>query len=131
MSLACSCHCTGRFVSDLVGNPEDRFSHVAAQYFWCPRKLLTNLEHVESDYLVSSAEMSHDCVCMYSFKSLGLIFLLAPPPPVNYCQFGVSPAKLSYIVKKKILFEPPRGKPNNVVSDQVRHKPTYTVTEKS
>ena len=28
--LACFCHCTGRFVSDLVGNPEDRFSRVAA-----------------------------------------------------------------------------------------------------
>ena len=29
--LACLCDCTGRFVSDLVGNPEDRFSHVVAQ----------------------------------------------------------------------------------------------------
>ena len=27
--------------------------------------------------------------------------------------------------------EPPCGKTNNVVSDQVRHKPTCTVTEKS
>ena len=27
--------------------------------------------------------------------------------------------------------EPPRGKTNNVVSEQVRHKPTYTSTEKS
>ena len=27
--------------------------------------------------------------------------------------------------------EPPRGKTNNVVSEQVRHKPTCTVTEKS
>ena len=29
-----------------------------------------------------------------------------------------------------IIYEPPRGKTNNVVSDQVRHKPTCTVTEK-
>ena len=29
------------------------------------------------------------------------------------------------------LNEPPRGKTNNVVSEQVRHKPTCTVTEKS
>ena len=29
--LARFCDCTGRFVSDLVVNPEDRFSHVAAQ----------------------------------------------------------------------------------------------------
>ena len=29
-----------------------------------------------------------------------------------------------------IPFEPPHGKTNNVVSEQVRHKPTCTVTEK-
>ena len=29
------------------------------------------------------------------------------------------------------LFEPPRGQTNNVVSEQVRHKPTCTSTEKS
>ena len=28
--LARFCDCTGRFMSDLVGNPEDRFSRVAA-----------------------------------------------------------------------------------------------------
>ena len=28
-------------------------------------------------------------------------------------------------------YEPPRGKTNNVVSEQVGHKPTCTVTEKS
>ena len=30
-----------------------------------------------------------------------------------------------------IVFEPSRGKTNNVVSEQVRHKPACTVTEKS
>ena len=29
------------------------------------------------------------------------------------------------------ISEPPRGKTNNVVSEQVRHKPTRTSTEKS
>ena len=29
--LAIFCGCTARFVSDLVGNPEDRFSHNEAQ----------------------------------------------------------------------------------------------------
>ena len=29
------------------------------------------------------------------------------------------------------LFEPPRGKTNNVVSEQVRHKPACTSKEKS
>ena len=27
--------------------------------------------------------------------------------------------------------EPPRGKTNNVVSEQVQHKPTFTITEES
>ena len=31
----------------------------------------------------------------------------------------------------RLLYEPPRGKTNNVVSEQVRHKPTCTSTEKS
>ena len=31
----------------------------------------------------------------------------------------------------EIIFEPPRGKTNNVVSEQVRHKPACTSTEKS
>ena len=35
------------------------------------------------------------------------------------------------LVNRAFKFEPPRGKTNNVVSDQVRHKPTCTVTEKS
>ena len=30
-SLTIFCDCTARFVSDLVGNPEDRFSHNEAQ----------------------------------------------------------------------------------------------------
>ena len=29
-----------------------------------------------------------------------------------------------------LIYEPPRGKTNNVVSEQVRHKPTCTVTKK-
>ena len=33
--LAIFCGCRARFVSDLVGNPEDRFSRVAAQLFNC------------------------------------------------------------------------------------------------
>ena len=32
--LACFCDSTGRFVSDLVGNPKDRFSHVAAHLMY-------------------------------------------------------------------------------------------------
>ena len=30
-----------------------------------------------------------------------------------------------------LIYEPSRGKTNNVASEQVRHKPTCTVTEKS
>ena len=32
--------------------------------------------------------------------------------------------------RSKTSFEPPRGKTNNVVSEQLRHKPTCTSTEK-
>ena len=31
----------------------------------------------------------------------------------------------------KVKYEPPRGKTNNVVSEQVRHKPACRSTEKS
>ena len=30
-----------------------------------------------------------------------------------------------------LVIEPPRGKTNNVVSEQVRHKPSCTATERS
>ena len=33
------------------------------------------------------------------------------------------------VSKMLIIFEPPHGKTNNVVSEQVRHKPGCTVTE--
>ena len=39
--LACYCDCIGRFVSELVGNPVDRFSRVAA-------KMITDI-HTSSD----------------------------------------------------------------------------------
>ena len=35
------------------------------------------------------------------------------------------------VVFRFITYEPPRGKTNNVVSEQVRHKPACTSTEKS
>ena len=34
-------------------------------------------------------------------------------------------------LKSYFIFEPPRGKTNNVVSEQVEHKPACTSTEKS
>ena len=67
MLLAIFCDCTGRFVSNLVGNPEDRFSRVAAHL------LLHRLSQHQT-------------------------------------------------------YEPPRGKTNNVVIEQVRHKPACTST---
>ena len=35
------------------------------------------------------------------------------------------------VFRRSKKYEPPRGKTNNVVSEQVRHKPTCTSTEKS
>ena len=45
----------------------------------------------------------------------------------------INNAQLHMMVTHIILqiFEPPRGKTNNVVSEQVGHKPTCTSTEKS
>ena len=38
---------------------------------------------------------------------------------------------VAFISRAFLTFEPPRGKTNNVVSEQVRHKPGCTSTEKS
>ena len=62
--LACFCDCTGRFVSDLVGNPEDRFSHVAAHILVktkvlirCPKTNWLSLRFVFSH---TRNKLSHD-----------------------------------------------------------------------
>ena len=44
---------------------------------------------------------------------------------------SVNNLEIMYLTASENNTEPPRGKTNNVVSDQVRHKPTCTVTEKS
>ena len=67
-------------MSDLVGNPEDRFSRVEA----------------------------------HSIKTLMIFDPLSSYLEVHLCS---------------MKYEPPRGKTNNVVSEQVRHKPACTVTE--
>ena len=43
----------------------------------------------------------------------------------------VCECKRVFVVNRVYINEPPRGKTNNVVSEQVRQKPTCTVTEKS
>ena len=54
--LACFCVCTGRFVSDLVGNPEDRFSRAAAHVVY-PE---TNKEHIVGKQEDSYCSLNHD-----------------------------------------------------------------------
>ena len=49
----------------------------------------------------------------------------------NYRTFIAIKYHLVFLNLQKHKYEPPRGKTNNVVSEQVRHKPTCTVTEKS
>ena len=52
-----------------------------------------------------------------------------------YCWFSHETAHFIPILassdETSYIFEPPRGKTNNVVSEQVRHKPACTSTEKS
>ena len=74
-------------MSDLVGNPEDRFSRVAAPLLQCRRYI---------------ARIKYIMTFSWSRGSQNLV-----------------------------IYEPPRGKTNNVVSEHVRHKPVCTSTEKS
>ena len=52
-----------------------------------------------------------------------------------YFQLGGTLTVLQYNIQNMLsspyINEPPRGKTNNVVSEQVRHKPACTSTEKS
>ena len=65
---------------------------------------------------------------------------MEPPDAGEVCddQSDISDFEDTFIKKKKkkvcgscITYEPPRGKTNNVVSKQVRHKPACTSTKKS
>ena len=44
------CDCTAQFVSDLVGNPEDQFSHNEAQimYSFCRRQVYYRIEYIDT-----------------------------------------------------------------------------------
>ena len=61
-------------------------------------------------------------------KNVDALLVVLNSPPLNVKNQAV---KVSMSILKFNPYEPPRGKTNNVVSDQVRHKPTCTVTEKS
>ena len=50
---------------------------------------------------------------------------------IHVMSFKVAPGRSVFHFREVLINEPPRGKTNNVVSEQVRHKPTCTVTEKS
>ena len=47
--LAILCGCTARFVSDLVGNPEDRFSHNEAHLVILPFAFFSHLQRKRSN----------------------------------------------------------------------------------
>ena len=46
-------------------------------------------------------------------------------------EFSGSHSGVPSSIANRLLYEPSRGKTNNVVSEQVRHKPACTSTEKS
>ena len=52
------------------------------------------------------------------------------PGNVTVSAVNSTALRVSWIVSTSV-YEPSRGKTNNVVSDRVQHKPTCTVTEKS
>ena len=52
--------------------------------------------------------------------------------PDHFSLFFIIPVNNSSLrTEQPVPFEPPCGKTNNAVSEQVRHKPACTVTEKS
>ena len=73
--LACFCDCTGRFVSDLVGNPEDRFSRVAAHMSCMWRKPAFNIcKSKDADQLCSNCTADQH-LCFRSMD-IGILLLL-------------------------------------------------------
>ena len=74
---------------------------------------------------------SSTCMHFQNFKHQTFFWYCA-----DMCQTGSDTPKTGFLVARliyctQIIYEPPRGKTNNVVSDQVRHKPACTVTEES
>ena len=89
-------------MSDMVGNPEDQFSGFSA-----------HIIHTVRDHLNVSVDASMITKILTSLQKL-------TSSDIPHTQ-----------VKQLMRYEPPLGKTNNVVSDQVRHKPVCTSTENS
>ena len=79
-------------------------------------------------YLYPKFQASSSFLSLYSLICVG-------PVRKPHCWFSHEAAHLQPKVLAELAhdlqFEPPRGKTNNVVSEQVRHKLTCTSTEKS
>ena len=72
-------------------------------------------------------------VCTASTVSIA-VTVMGPHVTVSRENVIALRAGLVWHVKKvwtSVIYEPTRGKTNNVVSEQVRHKPACTSTEKS
>ena len=77
--LAILCECTARFVSDLVGNPENRFSHNEAQILeevkWDKLSLMKDQNHNENMPLQYNA-IFHGCKNVNFQMKIFNIFLI-------------------------------------------------------
>ena len=78
-------------------------------------------------YLNPKFQASSSFLCLYRSVCVG-------PVRKPHCWFSHEAAQLLCYCLRHVLSsrinEPPRGKTNNVVSEQVRHKPACTSTEK-
>ena len=73
--LAISCGCTARFVSDLVGNPEDRFSHNEAHMSLLTRKSVFSVSNIS----IVNITVSHIPLLKRS-KSTNVLIVCKPYP---------------------------------------------------
>ena len=105
------------------------FCYVFEKYLYIIAKILKLL-------ILKNLYISYQCrvnVFLIKKKPILLILMFSLVQPVKFLfNIGANPRRTSKSSTfLSSIFEPPRGKTNNVVSDQVRHKPACTVTEKS
>ena len=80
--------------------------------------------------MASTFSILFSSLSLYKRNSSSGIEISVPDLEASYCEYRRKLTE-SVIHCSLVSNEPPRGKTNNVVSDQVRHKPTCRVTEKS
>ena len=98
-----------------------------------PKKSLVCVKPVQKSHCWLCHDVAQSMnIEAFQYNSQFILFL--------WCQIGAPFLVLTNLFSCEVkwhslsictIYEPPRGKTNNVVSEQVRHKPTCTSTEES